>query len=87
MLPKECLCINWLADGPNWISPDFIHLKFPQVLPQDREYLEVQRKIEHTRSFMQHAIELGPFAGSSNRRILLEPTEDGRRIIRFVLDR
>lgn len=87
VLPRECLCLNWLADWPNQISPDFIHSKFPPVLPEDREYLRVQRKIEHTRAFMRHAIESGPFIGPSNRRILLQPTGDGRRFIRFVLDR
>lgn len=87
LLARECLCLNWLSDGPNWIAPDFIYSKFPHVPPEDCEYASVQRKIENTRLFMQHAVEFAPFPGPSNRRIVLEPTKDGRRYIRFVLDR
>jgi hypothetical protein len=86
-VPHPCLCLNWLADAPNFISPDWVHTKFPEVNPEDAEYASVQGKVENTQTFMREVIGLAPFVGPANRRMVLESRGEKGRLIRFVLDR
>lgn len=83
--PKQLLCLNWLADGPNYINPEFISTKFPQCDSSTPEGLIALQKIENTRSFMEYVLRLDRAKGPENRAIVLEPVGNGMNSIRFVL--
>lgn len=84
--PSELLCLNWLADGPNYISPDFIDAKFPPYDLTTEEGQIVHSKIQNTREFMEHALKLNRAKGPVNRKVVLEPAGNGMSKIRFILD-
>ena len=79
------LYINWVADFPNYLNPEFVESKFPV---DDLKQKSVREKIGNTRAFLQYALQQGKFPSPSNRRIVLgEPEAGGKRPIRFDLDR
>ena len=85
-LPSELLCLNWLADGPNYINPNFIEAKFPPYDISTKEGQVVRSKIQNTRRFMEYALKLDCAEGPINRKVVIEPAGDGMNIIKFILD-
>lgn len=84
--PEQLLCLNWLADGPNYIDPKFISRKFPHCDSTTPEGQIALQKIENTRSFMEYVLGLARARGPENREVVLEPVgSSGINIIRFVL--
>lgn len=88
--PTKELAINWIADGLNSISPDFLHTKFAGPASEDAK--SAKRKYNNTLRFLCKALEQrsqhGLFLSPENRRIVLGPHNKkfGGRPIQFVLD-
>lgn len=88
--PTKELAINWIADGPNFISPDFLHTKFARPAAEDTK--PAKRKYRNTHRFLCKALEQrsqhGLFLSPENRRIVLGPYNEklGGRPVQFVLD-
>jgi len=84
--PEHLLCLNWLADGPNYINPEFVSTKFPLCDSLTKEGLIALQKIENTRSFMEDVLRLDRANGPENRKVVLKPLGNGMNSISFVLE-
>lgn len=87
---KQRLALNWMADWPNWIAPEFVREKFPSCNASTAGFDRVQRKIENTCAFAEYANVIrgkhGCFASPDNRRIQLDDVGDGLKRVRFIID-
>jgi len=86
------LAINWVADAAHFLHPAHLPSKFPPA--EDSDNVRVRQKIEHTRQFLEHALDhkqrIGAFLAPENRHIEREPLNptlpDGPQLVRFILD-